>query len=34
MKKVKNILLRLNLEGNGIVNYDSNDQKWIYKDLI
>ncbi|HWY09825.1 MAG TPA: hypothetical protein VN026_00800 [Bacteroidia bacterium] len=28
-KKVKNILLRLNLEGYGIVNYDSNDQKYI-----
>ena len=27
-KKVKNILLRIKLAGYGIVNYDSNDQKW------
>lgn len=26
---VKNILLKLELEGQGIVNYDSNDQKWV-----
>lgn len=32
MKKVKHIKFRIELEGEGIVNYDSNDQKWIYKD--
>ena len=26
---VKNVLLRLNIDGIGVVNYDSNDQKWI-----
>ncbi len=29
MKTVKSILLRLKLQGNGIINYDSNDQKWM-----
>jgi len=29
-KTVKNILFRLNIEGEGIVNYDSNDQKSMY----
>ncbi len=29
-KKVKNILLRLKIKGNGIVNYDGGDQKWIF----
>ena len=28
-KTVKNILLRINLKGYGIVNYDDGDQKWI-----
>lgn len=28
MKKVKNILFRMNVAGQGIVNNDSNDQKW------
>lgn len=27
-KKVKNILISMDIEGNGIVNFDSNDQKW------
>lgn len=31
LKKVKNILFRLNLVGQGVVNYDSNDQKRILK---
>ncbi len=31
MKKVKNLLLKVELEGNGVVNYDSNDQKWVLK---
>jgi hypothetical protein len=30
MKKVKNILIDLQIEGQGIVNMDSNDQKWVY----
>lgn len=30
MKKAKNILFRLNLSGEGIVNFDSSDQKWMY----
>ena len=29
-RKVKNILLRLNLKGYGIVNYDGGDQKWVF----
>ena len=29
---IKNILLKLELEGQGIVNYDSNDQKYILND--
>lgn len=33
MTKVKNILFRMNLNGNGIVNYDSNEQKWVYSNL-
>lgn len=32
MKKVKNILFRMDLKGNGIVNYDNSDQKWMFKD--
>lgn len=31
MKNVKNILLKVDFNGYGIVNYDSNDQKWVYK---
>lgn len=30
-KKVKNILFKLDLNGRGIVNYDSTDQKFIYR---
>ena len=30
MKKVKNILFRMNLKGEGIVNFDSSDQKWMF----
>lgn len=30
MRKVKNVLFRTNLSGKGIVNFDSNDQKWMY----
>lgn len=30
MKKVKNILIKLNLEGKGIVNFDDSDQKYMY----
>jgi hypothetical protein len=30
MTKVKNILFRLNLKGNGIVNFDSSDQKFMF----
>lgn len=33
MSKVKNILFRMKLNGNGIVNYDSNEQKWVYNSL-
>lgn len=29
-KKVKNILFRTKLKGNGIVNFDSSDQKWMF----
>jgi hypothetical protein len=29
-KTVKNILFRLNIEGEGVVNFDSNDQKTMY----
>lgn len=29
MKKVKNILFKVELDGHGVVNYDSNDQKWM-----
>lgn len=29
-KKVKNVLLRVSLEGEGVVNYDSGDQKWMW----
>lgn len=29
-KTVKNILFRMNVKGNGIVNYDSSEQKWLY----
>lgn len=32
MKKAKNILFRMKLKGNGIVNFDSVDQKWVYND--
>lgn len=32
-KTVKNILIRLNLKGYGIVNYDSGEQKWTINDL-
>ena len=31
-KKVKNILLKIEFEGNGVVNMDSNDQKYVLKD--
>lgn len=30
MKKVKNVLFRLDLKGNGIVNFDSSDQKYVF----
>lgn len=30
MSKIKNILIKLEFEGNGIVNYDSNDQKYMW----
>ena len=30
MKKAKNILFRMKLKGNGIVNFDSSDQKFMY----
>ena len=30
MKKVKNILFRMKLKGNGIVNFDSSDQKFMF----
>lgn len=30
MKKVKNILFKLKIEGNGIVNFDSSEQKFMY----
>ena len=33
MKKVKNILFRMKLKGRGIVNYDSNKQKEVFKNL-
>ena len=29
-KKVKNILFKLDIQGNGVVNYDSNDQKYLW----
>lgn len=29
-KKVKNILFRINIEGNGIVNFDSSEQRFMY----
>ena len=28
--KVKNIIFKLEIQGDGIVNMDSNDQKWIH----
>ena len=31
--KVKSILIDLELEGNGVVNYDSGDQKWVLKNV-
>ena len=31
MEKTKQILFQVELEGNGIVNYDSLQQKWVYK---
>ena len=33
MSKVKNILFRMKLNGNGIVNYDSSEQKWVFNNL-
>ena len=30
MKKIKTIQFKLNLTGDGIVNFDSNEQKWIH----
>lgn len=33
MKKVKSILFRMNLEGKGVVNFDSNDQKYMWNQL-
>jgi hypothetical protein len=30
MKKVKNIFFRLNIEGNGIINFDSSEQRFMY----
>jgi len=33
MKKVKNILFKMELEGNGVVNCDSNGQKWIWNEI-
>lgn len=32
-KKVKNVLLRVSLEGEGVVNYDSGDQKWMWNKI-
>jgi hypothetical protein len=29
-KTIKNILFRVKIKGNGIVNFDSSDQKWLY----
>ena len=29
MKKVKNIIFKMSIKGNGIVNYDSSEQKWM-----
>ena len=34
MSKVKSILLKIELNGRGIVNYDSNDQKSLYNDYL
>lgn len=31
MSKIKNVLFTLDLEGRGVVNMDSNDQKWMLK---
>jgi len=33
MKKVKSILFRATLEGKGVVNFDSNDQKYMWNQL-
>ncbi len=32
MKNVKNILFKMEMNGHGVVNYDSNDQKYVLKD--
>jgi hypothetical protein len=30
MKKIKNLIIKMDLVGNGVVNMDSNDQKWVF----